>query len=224
MRSRLFHTDWYLAAQRKIKDFLNTQDRFLSESTVRSTRAVGDAIQDMLSRDFHSIVGEDVCTNYSSQFARRAMADMAFEDPDGAYYVVDVKTHRLSTAFNMPNLTSVERLARFYEDDGNYFVVLMVTYEIEGLRAVVEQVTFVPIEFLDWGCLTIGALGWGQIQIANSRNVQIRHGYSRKLWMIEFCDTMLEFYPKEIAKIDGRIERFRRIRDEWERRPEQSAR
>ena len=99
------------------------------------------------------------------------MADMAFEDPDGAYYVVDVKTHRLSTAFNMPNLTSVERLARFYEDDGNYFVVLMVTYEIEGLRAVVEQVTFVPIEFLDWGCLTIGALGWGQIQIANSRNV-----------------------------------------------------
>ena len=42
--------------------------------------------------------------------------------------------------------------------------------------------------------------------------------------MIEFCDTMLEFYSKEIAKIDGRIERFRRIRDEWERRPEQSAR
>lgn len=224
MRSRLFHTDRYLAAQRRITDFLNTQGRFLSESTARSTRAVGDAIQDILSRDFHSIVGEDVCTNYSSQFARRAMADMAFEDPDGAYYVVDVKTHRLSTAFNMPNLTSVERLARFYEDDGNYFVVLMVTYEIEGLRAVVEQVTFVPIEFLDWGCLTIGALGWGQIQIANSRNVQIRRGYSRKLWMIEFCDTMLEFYPKEIAKIDGRIERFRRIRDQWERRPEQSAR
>ena len=92
------------------------------------------------------------------------MADMAFEDPDGAYYVVDVKTHRLSTAFNMPNLTSVERLARFYEDDGNYFVVLMVTYEIEGLRAVVEQVTFVPIEFLDWGCLTIGALGWDRFR------------------------------------------------------------
>ncbi len=53
------------------------------------------------------------------------MADLAFEDLDGYYYVVDVKTHRLSTKFNMPNLTSVERLARFYEDDKNYFVVLM---------------------------------------------------------------------------------------------------
>ena len=53
------------------------------------------------------------------------MADLAFEDLDGYYYIVDVKTHRLSTKFNMPNLTSVERLARFYEDDKNYFVVLM---------------------------------------------------------------------------------------------------
>ena len=56
---------------------------------------------------------------------------------------------------------SVERLARFYEDDGNYFVVLMVTYEIDGLRVAVEEVTFVPIEFIEWRCLTIGALGWG---------------------------------------------------------------
>jgi hypothetical protein len=37
---------------------------------------------------------------------------------------VDVKTHREETAFNMPNLTSVDRLARFYEDDANFFVML----------------------------------------------------------------------------------------------------
>ncbi len=34
-----------------------------------------------------------------------------------------------------------------------------------------------------------------------------------------FCDTMLEFYPKEIGKIEDRIGRFRRIREAWERRP-----
>ena len=95
MRSRLFHADRYVAAQNRLKSFLNTQNRFLSGSTAHSTRAAGDAIQEVLSRDFPSIVGEDVCVNYSSEFARRAMADMAFEDPDGNYYVVDVKTHRL---------------------------------------------------------------------------------------------------------------------------------
>ena len=30
--------------------------------------------------------------------------------------------------------------------------------------------------------------------------------------MIELCDAMLGFYPREIAKIDSRIERFRKIR------------
>lgn len=220
MKSSLFYSDRYKVVQSKVKDFLNRQDEFLSGSTVKSTRAVGDAIQDILSEHFQPILGKDICANYSSDFARRAMADLAFEDTDRFYYVVDVKTHRLSTKFNMPNLTSVERLARFYEDDRNYFVLLMVDYEIEGLRAVIENITFVPIEFLGWDCLTIGALGWGQIQIANSNLVTINPGYSRKKWMIELCDTLLEFYPKEIAKIDKRIERFKRIRDQWRKRPE----
>lgn len=148
------------------------------------------------------------------------MADLAFEDPDGLYYVVDVKTHRLSTKFNMPNLTSVERLARFYEDDRNYFVVLMIDYEIEGINARIEQVHFVPIEFLDWNCLTIGALGWGQIQIANSNQILINSSNSRKNWMIQLCDCLLEFYPKEIAKIDKRIGYFQKVRERWANRSE----
>ncbi len=146
------------------------------------------------------------------------MADLAFEDNAGLYYIVDVKTHRLSTKFNMPNLTSVERLARFYEDDKNHFVLLMIAYDVNGVRAVIENVTFVPIEFLDWDCLTIGALGWGQIQIANSNRITVNPGYSRKKWMIELCDTRLEFYPKEIAKIGKRIAHFQKIRELWEKR------
>lgn len=220
MKSALFHSDLYLAVQNSVKDFLNQQEEFLSGSTVKSPRAVGDAIQEILSEHFRSIVGSDVCANYSSDFARRAMADLAFEDRDHLYYVVDVKTHRITTKFNMPNLTSVERLARFYEDDKNYFVLLLIDYDIEGLRAVIESVMFVPIEFLGWDCLTIGALGWGQIQIANSNRVTVNPAYSRKKWMIELCDTLLEFYPKEIAKIDKRIDHFQTIRAQWEKRAE----
>lgn len=218
MKSALFHSGQYLSVQDKVKDFLNQQEEFLSGSTAQSPRAVGDAIQDILSTHFPTVVGADVCAKYSSDFARRAMADLAFEDAAGLYYVVDVKTHRLSTKFNMPNLTSVERLSRFYEDDKNHFVLLMIDYDLHGFRAVVEQVTFVPIEFLGWDCLTIGALGWGQIQIANSNRVTVNPGYSRKRWMIELCDTLLEFYPKEIVKIDQRISHFQKIRERWEQR------
>jgi len=219
MRSRIFYNGKHKDIQAKIKEFLNNQKDFLSASTVRSTRAAGDAIQEILGDNFQTILG-DICKNYSSDFARRAMADLAFEDNDKYYYVVDVKTHRLSTKFNMPNLTSVERLARFYEDDKNYFVVLMVAYNIEETSVNVKDVHFVPIEFLGWDCLTIGALGWGQIQIANSNVITVNDGYSRKNWMIELCDVMLEFYPKEIGKINSRIERFRTIKEYWENKPD----
>ncbi|GIK58865.1 MAG: hypothetical protein BroJett015_45280 [Chloroflexota bacterium] len=143
------------------------------------------------------------------------MADLAFTDVDGFYYVVDVKTHRTDTKFNMPNLTSVERLARFYEDDSNYFTLLLVSYQLDEEKTEFTGVRFIPIEFLDWGCLTIGALGWGQIQIANSNRIIVNSGYSRKRWMLELCDVLMEFYPKEISKITGRIEHFKQVRDFW---------
>ncbi|HHY46170.1 MAG TPA: hypothetical protein GX506_02570 [Firmicutes bacterium] len=219
MKSSLFYTDKYKEIERKVAEFLNSRQDYLSTSTVESTRAVGDAMQDILADSFPAILGS-VCAQYSANFARRSMADLAFEDQDGFYYIVDVKTHRLDTKFNMPNLTSVERIARFYEDDKSYFVVLFINYRIEGIKAVVEEVHFVPIEFLSWNCLTIGALGWGQIQIANSNIIEINPGYSRKKWMLELCDALLEFYPKEIEKISYRIERFREIRDRWAQKPE----
>jgi hypothetical protein len=117
-------------------------------------------------------------------------------------------------------LISVERLARFYEDDRNYFTILMVAYTVEDLQVVVSDVQFVPIEFLDWDCLTVGALGWGQIQIANAHRILVNPGSSRRKWMIELCETMLEFYPKEILKIGQRVARFEEVRDAWLARDE----
>lgn len=215
MKSKLFHTDAYNSIQDRIRDLINSSPDFLSARTVQSPRAVGDAIEILIAESFQAILG-DYCGGYSSSFARRAMADLAFNDRDGLYYVVDVKTHRLDTRFNMPNLTSVERLTRFYEDDSNFFTVLMVNYQLYDTKVQVSDVKFVPIEFLGWNCLTVGALGWGQIQIANSNYLAVNPGYSRRSWMLEFCEVMLEFYPKEIAKIGERLSRFEQVRMYWQ--------
>src|SRR5277367_6520023 len=155
MRSDIFYTDRYLKIQDAAKEFLNAQKDFLSPATLGSPRAVGDAIQEIMSQGFQQLLG-DACAECSTDFARRAMADVAFSDRAGIYYVVDVKTHRTDTKFNMPNLTSVERLSRFYESDSNCFVILFVSYTINGNSAIISDVRFVPIEFLGWDCLTIG--------------------------------------------------------------------
>ncbi len=218
-KSSIFYTDKYKELEKKILSFLNAQKDFLSERSMNSPRAVGDAIESVISENFQTILG-DVIKEYSSSFARRAMADLAFTDKDGFYYVVDVKTHRLDTKFNMPNLTSVERLSRFYEEDVNYFVLLKIDYQVEGTKVAIKHVTFAPIEFFNWDCLTLGALGWGQIQIANANTVNIAPKTSRKNWMLELCDTLLEFYPKEIGKIGERIDRFKQVRKFWEKKKE----
>lgn len=198
-----------------IKKYINSLGDFLSPQTARSPRAVGDALESLVADKFESFLG-DWCSEYSSDFARRAMADMAFTDIEGFYSVIDVKTHREDSSFNMPNLTSVERLARFYESDTNVFSVIMIKYLIDDTKLEVTDVLFAPIEFLSWECLTVGALGWGQIQIANSNNVKINPQFSRKKWMLQLCEVMMSFYPREIEKISGRIQRFENIREYWE--------
>jgi hypothetical protein len=218
MKSNLFYSDGFKHIQEKVRSFLNGQESFLSASTARSPRAVGDAIASIMGDNLKGILGA-YCSEYSASFARRAMADLAFKDPDGVYYVVDVKTHREDTKFNMPNLTSVERISRFYEDDSNYFVLLMVRYGLEGVRCGVSEVIFVPIEFMDWDCLTVGALGWGQIQIANSNGITLRPQYPRGQWMLELCDVMLQFYPREIDKIHERMTYFEKVKEFWLHKP-----
>lgn len=219
MRSKLFYSGQYRQIEAKIKKMLNAQPAFLSTRTAASPRATGDAIEEILAGEFQKLLG-GFCKEYSANFARRAMADLAFTDLDNIYYVVDVKTHRKEEGFHMPNLTSVERLARFYEDDMNCFVVLTVSYGMKGTTVIVKDVHFVPIEFLSWQCLTIGALGWGQIQIANADRIEIVPGYSRKKWMLELCDALFAFYPHEICKIRDRIEYFKKVKRYWERKKE----
>jgi hypothetical protein len=214
MNSPLFEPKTRERIERKVRDLLNEQADFLSADTAESTRAAGDAIQSIIEDHFAEILG-DLVGEYSASFARRAMADLAFKDSVNNYLVVDVKTHREGTAFNMPNLTSVDRLARFYEDDTNYFVMLMVKYVVSGTKVTVQRVHFVPIEHLKWDCLTIGALGTGQIQIADSKRIEIDPSQTRRAWMLEFCDTVLAFYPREIVKITKRIGKFEKVKEFW---------
>jgi len=214
MKSPIFTSGTHEIIEKKVLRLLNKQADFLSEDTAGSTRAAGDAIQSIIEDNFEEILGQHG-GEYSARFARRAMADLAFKDKLGNYYVVDVKTHREETAFNMPNLTSVDRLARFYEDDANCFVMLMVKYGVTGTKVKVSKVHFVPIEYLKWSCLTLGALGAGQIQIANSKHIEIDPTKTRRAWMLEFCDNVLQFYPREISKITKRIGKFEKVKEFW---------
>lgn len=200
---------------RIINELSHIQD-FQNRRITNSPRAIGDTVQEAIGELLPCCFPDGLLGDFSADFARRAMADVAFTDIDGNYYLIDVKTHNTSTQFNMPNLTSVHRLARFYEDDRNYFVILLIEYSVENGHLTFTNAHFIPIEHLEWSCLTIGALGWGQIQIANSNIVDVNRNNTRVDWMLSLCDALDIFYPKEIAKISERIDYFQAVRAYWE--------
>lgn len=58
--STIFSTDRYHEIERRTVEVLNASDDFLSAATVTSPRAVGDAVQSVLSDRFEEILGGDV--------------------------------------------------------------------------------------------------------------------------------------------------------------------
>lgn len=220
IRSPLFNATALELVQYNLLNLLNSCHGFENAHIINSPRAVGDTVQEILGERMSECFPKGTIKNFSDSFARRAMADVAFMDFQDNYFIVDIKTHNRNTDFNMPNLTSVERLSRFYEDDTNFFVILLVEYKTFNDKIKFDAVRLIPIEHLKWDCLTIGALGWGQIQIANARVVNIDRNQSRKNWMLQLCDIMDIFYPKEIAKIEKRANYFAKVRTFWQNKQE----
>ena len=86
----LFRSDDPEPLEIRIARFLDANPPALSPQTVNSTRAVGDAIQQLMSDNFATLL-RDEPVSYSANFARRAMADLAFTDESDNYYLVDSK-------------------------------------------------------------------------------------------------------------------------------------
>ena len=206
-------------AQAILQNLKDSATNIVTGSSLFSPRAVGDAVQDYLGEKGLNTVLSNYGINVSSEFGRRAMEDMAFIDSNGNYYAVDVKTHNIDTDFNMPNLISVKRLATFYKnDDKNNFCILIVSYKVVGEKIEYQECHFKRIESFKWPCLTLGALGWGQIQIANANNLDFytNNETDRKSWMLSLCEKLFTFYDEEIYKIGERKIWFNTIKAYWE--------
>lgn len=191
--------------------------RLFPTRALASPRAVGDAVQSFLGENLNKCFPANTIRHFENGFERRSMEDMAFYDYAGHYYAVDVKTHNTGTHFNMPNLISVRRLARFYENDTNTFLVLIVEYELTNEGLCYTDCHFYPIEHFQWNSLTLGALGWGQIQIADANRLHFDPSLSRREWMLQLCDNIQAFYDIETGKISDRRGWFDTVREYWTR-------
>lgn len=212
MKSKIFYTEEYKDIENKIRQFLNAQKRdYLGIASNTSVRTAGDKIPIVINKDISNIIGIPIEKSNS----RNSMYNFLFADKDKYKYYVNILTHRIETQFNMPNITSVGRLIELYKYYKNYFIILLVSYESTSDTDFIKDIHFKPIEFFSWDCLGIGALGTGQIQIKNAKNIKINENYSRKAWMLEFTDRLNEFYMNEAKKTVNRMKKNNKIRIDW---------
>ena len=206
-------------ASEVLADLKLNATKIVKGSSLYSPRAIGDAVQDYLGEIGLPNILSKYGISVKDEFGRRAMEDIAFKDSIGNYYAIDVKTHNEDTMFNMPNLISVKRLATFYKnDDKNNFCILIISYKVRQDELEYTECHFKKIESLDWSCLTIGALGWGQIQIANSNKLIFTKTTCRKKWMLQLCDNLSVFYDEEIGKIGERKTWFSSVKEYWQKK------
>lgn len=216
MKSTLFYKGHYKSIEKHIKAFLNNKQK--SELGISGThRTAGDKIPEVLSNEIKNILSKFI-TSFELPTSSKSMANYEFTDKEGLKYYINVITHKQETHFNMPNITSVDRLKKLYNNDRNVFVVLLITYSASKPNENILDVRFIPIEFYSWSCLTLGALGSGQIQIKNASDITEIAQNSRKEWMLEFFDRLDEFYVNEADKTVKRIKNLLTLRIDWKKK------
>ena len=213
MKSPIFTSGAHEIIQDKVLKLLNQHADFLSEDTAEARVRLATPFNPLL-RTISRKYLASMAVSIPPSFARRRWRIWRLKTSLAITTSWTLKLTVKILRFNMPNLTSVDRLARFYEDDANFFVMLMVKYCVIGTQVKVSKVHFIPIEYLKWSCLTTRALGVGQIQIANSKHIEIDSAKTRRSWMLESCENnALEFYPRAISKITKRISKFEKAKE-----------
>lgn len=185
--------------ENNIKLLLN-EDNLIKERLSRNDhRSIGNIIEEKIKRNSQDIFPKNLISNIGLKPSKKSMSDLICLSSDGYLHNIDVKTHMENTTFNMPNITSVEKLIDLYKSDKNYFSIILVKYMIIDGSCVVSNVIFSPIENISIDCLTIGALGKGQLQLKNSNSVCFSK-IDRNEWIDNFKNMMSKFYDKQIIK------------------------
>tara|TARA_R110002012_G_scaffold26763_5_gene86623 strand:+ start:2799 stop:3401 length:603 start_codon:yes stop_codon:yes gene_type:complete len=165
-------------------------------------RGIADIIEQDVSKIILNLKSRIIKESYEAK-SKRSIEDVGLITNDYDDVKIDIKTHDTESELSMPNLISIARLKKFYENDKNLLVYVFVKYINHGNNVQVTQVRVKPIEQINWECLTIGNLGKGQLQITDMNKISFQNFMTRKDWMERLSYDAVIYYQKLIDKIQN---------------------
>lgn len=175
-------------------------------NTAHGPRSVADRIEDAAS----SIAKASFGGLYTPPRSARSPEDFSLLSGETRVYV-DVKTHFVqeTAGFSMPNLVSISKLRTILEDPSLALLYMFVDYSRGPSGDVsIQGVESAFVWELDWGMLRIGALGRGQLQIANANKSIALAPTTRGEFLRRLKLEALKFY-------DRQSEKMRKERKKW---------
>ena len=188
---------------KQIQEALNQEIRL--DYTVNKNlmqRGIADIIEQDVSEIILNLKSRIIKESYEAK-SKRSIEDVGLVTKDYDDVKIDIKTHDTESELSMPNLISISRLKKFYENDRNLLLYVFVKYINHGNNVQVLQVKVKPIEQINWECLTIGNLGKGQLQITDMNKVSFQNFMTRKDWMERLSYDAVIYYQKLIDKIQN---------------------
>jgi hypothetical protein len=169
-------------------------------------RGIGDKIEDIVCEFITKLNTTEMVVE--SATSRRSMEDIQILN-SGCVYKFDTKSHNVDSDFSMPNLVSIDRLKRFYNNDRNFLCYIFVDYKVDLDVATIVNIDVRLIEELHWDILAIQNLGKGQLQIKNMNNELKFVDINRTIWMDKLKENAVIYY-------DNLINKIKRYKRSWE--------
>lgn len=150
--------------------------------------------------------------------------DLGFTEEDNDFTFV-MRTQKSETRLSIPNLIGVEELLKLYEQPNQYFVLVLIEYEMtieleQGwgeMEAQLEQVTISDIEHISWKSLRLSENDKGQLQIKVGGKLELDPSSARQSWLRELHKRIIGHHEADVKKSIKKLEQAQSRLAELER-------
>jgi hypothetical protein len=172
-------------------------------------------IEGLAQRGYADLIEAEVAASFQRKYpekfhaarSKRSVEDFSLRDETGDHWY-DVKSFDENADFSMPNLVSIERLAKILKDPNQTLTYVVVHYSVDHDKKLVDLTDYrmYNIEYIDHSCLAIQNLGLGVLQLKNSKNPILV--YEGDDWSKDFTKMCKEFYAKQVRKFTKLMEQY----------------
>jgi len=163
-------------------------------------RGIADIIEQDVSKIILNLKSRIIKESYEAK-SKRSIEDVGLVTTEYDDIKIDIKTHDSDSDLSMPNLISISRIKKFYENDRNLLLYVFVKYVSNNNVIQILDTKVKAIEQLNWECLTIGNLGKGQLQVKNMDEISFQNHMTRSDWVERLSYDVVLYYQSLVNKI-----------------------